>query len=320
MKALLIALTLLAPCAYAAPDPELVKSTLEGERSCGNFVRFDVQNLYLGFGRYRKAFEEPRSPIPGLLIVTPLGHNEQHFGLSTLDAAIDAVRDGDSLFVLTYSAIEEWNLNTHARVAVYDTYAIGGAKAYMEHAQGMARAGDKLVIAHGRLGVSFFNLKTRRLTHQFRLVQNQLPLESMATGVSVTGNTAYLVLDNFSLVQNGKPAFRGLIAIDVVGEKILSQLDGLDPGADSIITDGKKAIVSFAGNPIWKYSLASLGAKTLPEPENRLWRFTPAGNPTGAASLDEKYYYSCYSFAPEKPGGIYRNGPIALNRAQLMLD
>jgi hypothetical protein len=318
MKALLIALALLAPQAHA--DAELVKTTLEGERSCGNFVRFDDQNLYLGFGRYRKGFEEPRSPIPGLLLVTPLGHNDQHFGLNTLDAAIDSVRDGNSLFVLTYSGLEEWDLTTRARVANYDTYAIGGVKAYMEHAQGMARAGDKLVIAHGRLGVSFFDLKTRRLTNQFRLVQNQLPLESMATGVSVTGNIAYLVLDNFSLVQNGKPAFRGLITIDVASEKVLSQLDGLDPGADSIITDGKKAIVSFGGNPIWKYSLAALAGKALPEPENRLWRFTPAGNPTGAASLDDKYYYSCYSFAPEKPGGMYRNGPIALNRAQLMLD
>lgn len=317
----LLAFAFLALPAFAAqPDPELVKTTIEAQPACENFVRYDDQYTYLGFGKYRRMFEEPRSPIPGLVLVAPLGQPDQRFGLGTLDGAIGAVREGDSLFVLTYTAIEEWSLSTKARVATYDTYMINGTKAYMEHAQAMARAGDKLVIAHGRLGVSFFNLKTRHLSNQFRLVQNQLPLESMATGVSVTGNTAYIVMDNFSLVSNGKPAFRGIIQIDVAHEKVISELDGMDPGADAVVTDGRKAIVSFGGNPVWKYALPALGGRSLPEPEQRLWRFTPNGNPVGQAALDDKYYYTCFLLAPDKPGGRYKTKPLALNRAQMLLD
>jgi len=319
VKLFILALLVSASAYAAQPDSELVKATLEAGRGCGNFVRFDDQYLFIGFGRYRRLFEEPRSPIPGQILVTPLGHNDQTFSLPTLDAAIDATRSGDSLFVLTYSSIEEWSLAGKTRVATYETYAIGGVKAYMEHAQSFARLGDKLIIAHGRLGVSFFNLKTKRLTNQFRLVQNQLPKESMATGVSISGNTAYVVMDNFSLVQNGKPAFRGLVLVDMNSERVLSELDGMDPGADAVVTDGQKAIVSFGGNPVWEYGLPALTGRALPEPENRVWRFTPAGNPTGRASLDDKYYYTCFTAAPEKPGGPYRTLPLALNRAQLRL-
>jgi hypothetical protein len=318
---LLAALFAFAPLAHAAPDSELVKATLEASSTCENFVRFDDQNLYLGFGIYRHQWEEPRQPIPGHLTVVPLGRNDQQFILSTLDSALDATRRGDFLFVLTYSAIEEWNISSHIRVATYPTYAYaGGPMKYMEHAQAWARLGDKVVIAHGRLGVSFFDLRTRRLTNQFRLVTSQLPLESAATGVSVSGNTAYVVMDNFSLVQNGKPAFRGLILIDVPGERVLSELDGLDPGADAVITDGNRAIVSFGGNPVWKYSLANLTGRGLPEPDQRIWRFPRAGNPTGAPALDAKYYYTCFMQAPDKPGQAYKRVPLALNRAQLNLD
>jgi hypothetical protein len=320
VKHLALLLALLSPAAFAQPDPELVKSTLEKAPRCENFVRFDDQYLFLGFGRYRKMFEEPRQPIPGHLEVIPLGRNDRAFSLPTADAAIDVTREGDSLFVLTYSSIEEWSLTAKTRVASYATYAYGGTMAYKEHAEAFARVGDRLIVAHGRLGVSFFDLKTRRLTNQFRLVQGQRPLESMATGVSVSDGVAYVALDNFSLVPNGKPAFRGIVKIDMASERVLSELDGMDPGADALVADGTKAIVSFGGNPVWKYSLESLAGRSLPEPLLRVWKFPRAGNPTGRPALDAKYYYSCFTAAPEKPGGPYKNIPLALDRAAIHLD
>ena len=62
-----------------AADSELVRSTLESSPYCENFVRFDDANLYLGFGKYRRAFEEPRAPIPGRIEVTPLGRSRDAF-------------------------------------------------------------------------------------------------------------------------------------------------------------------------------------------------------------------------------------------------
>lgn len=313
-----------AVAAYASPDSEAIKSILEAQPACQNFVRYDDINLYLGFGWYRKAFEEPRYPIPGQLRVAPLDGSAP-FELATNDAAIDVVTDGQTAYVLTYSSIEEWDLGKRQRVAEYSTYAINGPLAYQEHARAMARYKDKLIIAHGRLGVSIFNIKTKRLVNQFRLLQKQLPWESMATAVTVQGNIAYVVMDNFSLTQpgDGVQIFRGLIKINMDGETVMSELAGMDPGADGVVSDGKKLIVSFGGIPIWKYSIDSLAGTGLPEPEKRVWRYPAKGNPVGAPAMDSKYYYTCFDKAPDKPGengGRYRKVPLALDRRVLILD
>ncbi|MGE3261931.1 MAG: hypothetical protein AB7K68_09145 [Bacteriovoracia bacterium] len=309
--------------AAAAPESELIKSTLEAQPSCGNFVRYDDQNLYLGFGSYRRGFEEPRNPIPGQMRVVPFDGSEA-YNLATKDAAIDTATVDGTAYVLTYSSIEEWNLAKRERTAGYQTYAINGPLAYQQHAQAFARYKDKLIIAHGRLGVSFFNTSTKRLTNQYRLIQKQLPLESMATGVTVQGNLAYVVLDNFHLTQpgDGVKIFRGIVVINMDTEAVVAELGGMDPGADSIVSDAKKVIVSFGGVPIWKYGINSLKGRAIPEPEIRVWRFPVNGHPVGAPMMDDKYYYSCFSKAPlpGENGGYYRSVPMALDRRMLMLD
>lgn len=308
----------------AAANSEIVKSLLEAQPWCSNFVRLDSQNLYLGSGWYKNGVEEPRRPIPGKFRVVPL-NGDSAFELTTQDAAIDLIAHGQSIFVLTYSSIEEWNLNSRVRVAEYPTYAISGALAHKQHAQAMARYRDKLIIAHGRLGVSFFDLKSRRVTRQFPLLEWQRPLESMATGVAIRGSTAYVVMDNFHVTRPGDKVkvFRGLILIDMDSESVTAELGGMDPGADSVAADERKLLVSFGGMPIWKFNLDSLVGNGLADPESNLWRYPVNGHPIGAAALDDKYYYTCFSKAPSYPGengGFYRKVPMALNRAELMLD
>lgn len=324
--ALASALGAIGPTAHA--NSELLKSTLEAQPHCGNFVRFDKENLYQGFGSYRKALEEPREPIPGKFRVSPLQGNAA-YELSTLDSAIDMVTEGSTAYVLTYSAIEEWDLQTKIRKATYATYAIRGSLAYKQHAEAFARYKDKLILAHGRLGVSFFNLQTKRLTNQFRLVQGQLPLESMATGVTIQGHYAYVVMDNFHVTrpEDKINIFRGIIVIDMESESVVAALGGMDPGTDSITSDSKSLIVSFGGIPIWKYRIDDITkafrGNKLPEPEYRLWKFPVKGHPIGAASMDENNYYTCYLKAPSyrgENGGFYRKVPMALDRRMLLLD
>lgn len=318
MKAVLVLFAVLigALVAQAQPDSETVKKALESVPTCSNSVRFDDENLYLGFGAYKRGFEEPRQPIPATLQVVPLLSPETGFTLATSDAALDSTRDGDSLFILTYSGIEEWSLSQKNQKAIYQTYMYPRVMAYKEHAQGFARYNDKVIVAHGRLGVSIFNLKTRHLANQFRLVQRQSPLESMATGVSVVGKYAYIVMDNFSLVPNGqKPAFRGVIVVDMDQEAVVSEIEGLDPGADAVISDGKDLFVSYAGYPIWKYNLAEVRGPKLPSPQ-MIWKFPVEGHPVGAASLDGRYYYTCFS--KHNPGGGRTSLiPMALDRGVL---
>lgn len=66
-----------------------------------------------------------------------------------------------------------------------------------------------MIIAHGRHGVSIYDLTKKRLVNQFRLLREQIPLESMAMDVTVQGHYAYIVMDNFSLVRQNIPVKTG---------------------------------------------------------------------------------------------------------------
>lgn len=317
----ILSLLLLSCTAMAAPDSETVKQAMESAPSCANFVHYDQRNIYLGFGEYRQGYQEPRTPIPSTLTIAPISAKPASVTLHTNDSAIDSVTNGDSLFILTYSGIEEWSLDAQTRTAIYPTYDIGRTLEYLEHAQSFARYGNKMIIAHGRLGVSIFDLNKKRITNQFRLLQKQLPMESTAMGVAVQGKYAYVVMDNFSLVPKGKAAFRGIVVIDLESETVVRELDGMDPFVDGVVADANNLIVSFGGGEIlWKYSLASLQSNTLPEPTLRIWKYTAPGHPIGHAVMDDVYYYTCFLKAPLTAGGAYKAAPAALNRKQLLLD
>jgi len=309
------------PAVAMAVDSEKLKQVIESQSHCENFIRADEQNVYLGFGIYRKFVEEPRSPIPAYFKIIPLDHPEYAYALDTADAAIDMTRQGNTLFLLTYSGIEEWDLGTRTMKEIYPTYQMTGAMAYEQHPQGFARYNDKMIIAHGRLGVSFFDLKSKRLTNQFHLAQNQGRLESESTAVTVLGKYAYVLMDSFSLVPNGqKQPFRGLIVIDMETEKVISEMEGMDTGTDAMVNDGHKLIVSFRGYPLWKYDMNHLQGNKMPEPELRFWQFPVAGHPTGKPMMDSKYYFTCYLKDPPQPGGNYTRVPMALDRHALHLD
>lgn len=323
MKFSILLLAVFIPQTWAAPRPDLVKAVLEAQPSCSNFVRFDDANIYLGFGAYKELAAEPRRPVAGQLRVAPLDGSGP-FELATDDAVIDVVTDRKTAFVLTYSGLEEWNLETRTRVALYPTTSVAGPLADRQHASAMARFEDKLVIAHGRLGVSFFDLKARSLGKQVRLLQEQGPLESMATGVTVQGNLAYVVMDglNPALPGDGARVFRGLVVFNLGDESIRDLMRGLEMGATAVISDSRSVLVSFGGLPIYRYNRESLVGMHVPEPEKRLWHNPLRGHPIGAPALDEKYYYTCFAKAPAYAGehhGYFHKVPVALDRKALGL-
>lgn len=300
MRILLAIAVTLSPIAFAAPNSEVIRSALEKQPACGTFVRHDADNLYLGFTQ-------------GMTVTSLSTQVMQRF--STRRTALDVATVGGHSFVLTPESIEEWDLASGTRVAEYDTYLRPGGFGNMEKARALARYGDKLIIAHGRLGLSVFNLQTKHISRQIPLMRQQLPLESMAQGVTVEGRHAFVVVDNYSLVAPpAKPAFRGIIVVDMESETVVAELDGMDPGVTSVSSDGDSLLASFGGNPIWKYELKSLlGSRTLPEPIQRVWRFGMKGHPSGAASIDDRYYFTCFV------DGNFRRVPTALDRAALLL-
>ncbi len=315
MQWILIALvSLLSVSATASQLSEKWKSALLSQSDCQNFVRFDANNLYLGFGSYKRGFEEPREPIPGFLRVAPLQNGQTPFDLATNDSTIDSLSDGNSLYILTYSGIEEWNLSQKTRVAIYPT-SLRPAVRYKQHALAFARYQNKLVIAHGRFGVSFFDMETKKITAQIDLVPGQAPLESMATGLIVKDNKAYIVLDNFHVVTQGKQPFRGIVTVDLDRELVSGRSEGMDPGATSLAGFGSDFIVSFNGLPLWKYSLSAVQTPQLAAPDSRVWRFPEIDHPIGKAVIDDLFYYSCALKAPAQVGEPYTRVPVVLERA-----
>jgi hypothetical protein len=318
VKSLTISTWLLSSTVIAAPNSEQIKTVLEAQESCRNFVRYDDQNIYLGFGTYQQTFEEPRFPIPAKMAIAPLDGSAP-FALYTNDAAIDYASYKGSSFILTHSSIEEWDLKTKTRVAEYATIPYTGIMSYKQHAESMGIYQNKLVIAHGRLGISFFNLDTKQVTNHFPLVSSQDPLESMATGITVLGKYAYVVMDNFSMVPAGeKPPFRGVIVVDLEKEAVVNELEGMDPGVDSVVADSKSLIVSYMGQPVWKYDMSQIKGSKMPKPKNRVWNWISKGHPTGAAIIDDQYYYTCFhAYLEDDQQKLI---PKALNRKVLMLE
>ena len=330
-KTLLLAIIAISTFAFQAKTQaqnqiqsrsEKIKEAVEYLSACGNFIRYDAENVYTGFGTYWTSNVKPREPKPSLLRFVPIDRVTE-YQVETLDSVIDVVKNGSSTFVLTYSGIEEWDLSQFKRLSTYNTNLLSRPFQDQEHPRAFAKYKNKLVIAHGRLGVSFFDLTRKKITRAFPVALSHSPLESVVNGITVSGRYAFAVLDSYSLVGDlDKPAFRGIVVIDLETESVVSELDGMDPGADSITSDNNVAIVSFYGQPLWKYSVAGLSkASTLPAPLKRFWKFPIDGNQTGKASVDDKYYYTCFSRMPKPGEGSYFiKVPMALDRRVLMLD
>lgn len=320
---LVVVLSLYSSINLAAPDSEVLKKVLEAQPKCQSFVRYDDQNLYLGFGAYLAGIiNGPREPVPGVLRVVPLDGSKS-FDLAIKDSPVDLVSVGNKIYLLTYTSLLEIDLSSKKIIAEYRPYIYSGSLEYKEHAEGMARYKNKLIIAHGRMGISIFDMDKKIIRTQIRLNQGQLPLESMAVAVTVEGKKAFIVMDSFSLVPSGeKPPFQGIVTFDLDNEKVLNELDGMAPGADAVVSDGSKLIVSFMGQPLWKYSLADFKGTSLPEIELPIWSFGEKGHPTGSPAMDSKYYYTCFSKPPAEPGtgAMYTKSPVALSRKVLILD
>jgi hypothetical protein len=303
---------------------ENIKKAVAKLSACGNFIRFDTENVYTGFGNYWTSHRVPREPKSSILSYIPLhgelDQNEQQ--IVTSDSVIDVLKIKEITYVLTYSGLELWDLKQKQRLAFYKTHELNSPLDDEEHPRAFARYKDKLIIAHGRLGLVIFDLKTHRAVKTLQVASNQGPLESVVNGVTVSGSHAFAVVDSYSVVgPNEKPAFQGLVILDLESERIVSELNGLPPGVDGIVSDEKMVIVSFYGIPLWKFSKQSLFNSKLPSPLRKVWKFPIEGHPIGKASMDSQHYYSCFLKAPlQGEGPLFKKISIALDRRALILD
>ena len=315
MNKFVFALLCLSSTSFAA-SPSEIKAAVESLPACQKYIRFDDRYVYTGFGS---------SSNPGyedsILLVYDHQSRARH-QLAIKDSSIDAARVDDSLFVLTPRSLEEWDLKTFRRTEIHRTYKQGFEFDYKQSATGMVAYKKYLFISHGRLGLSVFDTESRALIFHTRLAAKQAGKESMATAIVASGERAYIAMDNFTLSPpNEKSALRGIIVFNMETFKVEAELDGMDPGADALATDGQRLIVSFSGQPIWKYDLNALrsGLEKMPNPLGRIWKYPNHGHPTGSAAMDEENYYTCY-YTPAHDGKAATLGPKVWKRKDLKLD
>lgn len=279
-------LMILNPVAAKAGVAE--KAALESQKQCQNFVRKDGAGFYLGFGPYLNGFPTggPRPKIPGRLRVVPISDPSGAFDLSTEDGAVDAVAEGGRIFVLTYTDLEEWDLASRSRLASYPTIQRDRELRYREHATAMALYHGRLFITHGRLGLTIFDLGSRSLVAEIPLARSQLPLESQARDISISGGQGYIAMDSFSMVENGAPAFRGVAVVNLDAQSVEAELPGLDPGAESIQASEGKLWIGFDG-PLWTFTTS---LKPVSQP---IYAYPGGGHPIGKGSIEGDAFYSC---------------------------
>ena len=261
--------------AQAASNSENIKAAIESQKSCQNFVGVDSENIYLGFGSTSNASES-------ILRVVPIENPQSAFEFSTGAGAIDSIKRGSSIFVLTTKDLEEWNLESKKRVSTLP----------LQTPRGMARYKNKMIVVQGSNGISIFDLNLKKVTNQFGL--DYKPLVSYSTAVAVAGSLAYVVMDSDSPVGWLKVPFRGVVVIDMVSEKVVAELTGLNPGADSIAADENQLMIGFMGSLFWKYVTPQLKGHKLPNPQMRMWNFPESGQWVGHGVMDDKYYYTCF--------------------------
>ncbi len=271
-----------------------LKDVVESHPTCQSFIRADEQNAYFGFARYLGGIEQPRSQIPAKVDVRSI-NGSQTDTIFTSDGAVDVIRIDDRLFILTYSEIEEWDLLGFKKIASYPTTNVERTLMYREHASSFALYSDKFIISHGRLGVSIFDIPSRKAIQTIRLAQDQTPLESQAMALAVKGDEAFVVMAEFSVVRRGdKKPFSGIIVFDLKSGKVARELGGLPDGVETLDISGEALLVGFGG-PVYKFELSQLTGQKLPRPKAFVPRTGELGHFTGRGLYDDGNVYTCFT-------------------------
>lgn len=299
---------------------DLIRKKVEGVKNCQNFFHVDDQNIYFGYGFYSNTPGGLHVAKPTNLLVIPLT-DKAPLNLKMQDSAIDILPIENRLYILTHTGLEEWDKGTLTFIRRHPTYLRGQQMGWEQHPTQMARYQDKLIMAHGRLGMSVFDLKSKAIVYQSLLAQGRLPLESKVTGVTVLGDKAYFILDSFSILDaHTRPQpFQGVIVMNLKTYAIEAELDGLEPGSDAAFAYEGRLVISMYGIPLLKYDVSRLKGTKLPGPIARISHFPDEGRWLGKPQLDGENVYTCFQVIPEDVHGEIVWRPRVWKRSDLRL-
>lgn len=257
-----------------------------------------------------------RIAAPGQLTVTGVG-DFQSFDLAVSPKVVDLKIKGDTLYVLLPRAIQEWSLTARSMISETATFSHGRGEGYREGAMGMEFSGDLLIIAHGRLGYSVYDTGSHEIVAERAVLQNQLPLESVLTDVTVADGRAIFVADNYSLAGPGQMPFRGFLIVDIATLVEIHRAQGIDPGAMNILLTGDTAVVGFDG-PMHSFRWSEVTGRGDVRLRRTVYRYEKSGHPIGQAAVVGDQMLTCFMLDGQ-PGEPKKYVPMVLDLATFRL-
>jgi len=268
--------------------------------SCRNFVRHDDGRVLVGTNNGMNVIESDGS-------VHAFNLNEQ-----PRDALI---YDSEIIALAAYSIITI-DQNQGKITGRFDTQSIKPVSNLLpqESPWAIGRVGHTLIIAHGTLGITLFDLRTRQLQNVIDINKGQ-KVKGMAQDVMTQNNDVYVLVDNYQM-NPLKPSqeFRGLLKIDLNTRLIAARFSGLDPGATSASWFDETILISFGGMPVWKLQLPLTTTTPLANVAQLVTDFARKGHAVGHLSFDDDFVWSCH-----RPGLNTPNEPALYQRSTLRI-
>lgn len=248
----------------------------------------------------------------GQIAVTGTGAFES-FDLFTDENVVALELRDSTLWVLLPDKIQEWDLRERKLMSETPT-ATGISVASREAATGMDWSGNNLVIAHGRLGYAVFNTDTRTVIERQAVLENQKPLGSALTGVTVLGDRALFTVDNFSVSPD---TFRGFLLVDLRTAKVVQSARGLDAGSVAVNHFGDTVMVGFDG-PVQSFRLSEILGRPSVRAIKAVSTFPKAGHPIGRPAIVGTKVFTCF-LAADAPGAEKTFVPMVLDLSLFQL-
>ena len=259
------------------------------QKSCRNFVRLDEDQVLLGGEK-------------GLTRIDAAGQTQVY---GSEGNPRDAVLVGSKIYALFPSSFVVLDRDSGRVLARYATqlYKAPDKLLPQEQARSLSRSGNRLLIAHGTLGVSVFDLIEQALVSTLDVNRGER-LKGMAVDVDfdAAGKVAYVLVDNYQ-INPIKPSqeFRGILLYDLQNLRLVKRLLGLDPGATSFSIERDQMLISFGGMPFWKLQLPLGDQDQLADSAQLVWDFGREGHSIGHFASDAEYVWTCHRESSRSP-------------------
>ncbi len=222
------------------------------------------------------------------------------FDLFAKNQIVDLKIEGDSLFVLTQTTIESWNLKSKTPQFVYPSHPqINSEGSIREKASGFIIKNGFAIISHGTLGISLVDIQSGKSEGIV-----PMPTISAAQDIALLDNeTAVIAVDN-----NDAGTFRGLYLLNLKSFEITKQIPIDNAYSSSIrVLSNNRLMLGFY-NAIWKFDTnLSISSKKEPKPNRRTWKFPGVYkvDMVGKVFYDEKFLYGCFIVSDENKPMVF---------------